>query len=423
MVPHFRVRACRRSLRQAVVAAWCAHNPGMHMEFDIVIIGAGMAGASLAWQLTAASDARAAAVPRVLLLEREAQPGYHTTGRSAALFMESYGPPGVQALTRASRAFYADPPAGFAPVPLVAPRGALYIAAEGEQADLWAMQARLEAQGAHFERLDGAAARRLVPLLKPEACAVALYEADAMDLDVNAILQGFLRGFKAAGGELRGDAQPVAVQRMPGPGADWELALATGNGAQTLRTPVIVNAAGAWADELGQLLGAPPIGLVPKRRSAFTFEPPPGADVSHWPMLLDWREHFYVKPDAGLLMGSPANADPMPPHDVQPEALDIAIAIDRIQAVLDVSIRRPRATWAGLRCFVADGEPVIGWDEACAGLFWLTAQGGYGIQSAAGASWLAATLLRHAPLPAALGQALAAQGLGAQRFAPARLRG
>ena len=390
-------------------------------ETDIVVIGAGIAGAGVAAML--------AGRRRIVLLEREDQPGYHTTGRSAALFMESYGPPGIQALTRASRAFYSDPPAGFAADALVHPRGALFIAAPGEEPELWAMQARLQAQGAQLERLDVAGARAHVPLLRPEACAAALYEADVLDLDVHAIHQGFLRGFKAAGGVLRCEAQPLAAQRLtPGDGQPdaWALSLSVAGETRTVHTDVVVNAAGAWADELGQLLGAAPIGLVPKRRSAFTFEPPAGVNVSRWPMLLDWREAFYVKPDAGLLLGSPANADPMPPHDVQPEELDIAIGIDRIQQALDLTIRRPRATWAGLRCFVADGEPVIGWDDAggpgCAGLFWLTAQGGYGIQSAAGASWLAATLLRRAPLPAGLARCLAAQGVGPADFAPARLR-
>ena len=401
----------------------------MTTEFDIVIIGAGMAGASLAWQLTASDEARAAGpVPRVLLLERESQPGYHTTGRSAALFMESYGPPGIQALTRASRAFYSDPPQGFAEGPLVSPRGAMYIAAAGEEPQLWALQAELQAQGAQLQRLDAPGARAHVPLLKPEACVAALYEADPMDMDVHAIHQGFLRGFRAAGGSLRNSVQPTAAQRDSA-AKKWQITLIDQQtqAPSTVYCHTVVNAAGAWADEVGQLLGAAPIGLVPKRRSAFTFEAPPGVDIARWPMLMDLGEGFYVKPDAGLLLGSPANADPMAPHDVQPEELDIAIGIDRIQNALNLTIRRPRATWAGLRCFVADGEPVIGWDDGagpgCEGLFWLTAQGGYGIQSAAGASWLAATLLRREALAPALAQALAAQGVNAAAFAPARLRG
>ena len=399
----------------------------MQTEFDIVIVGAGMAGASLAWQLTASAEAQAAGpIPRVLLLERESQPGYHTTGRSAALFMESYGPAGIQALTRASRAFYSDPPQGFADAPLVSPRGAMYIAAPGEETQLWALQDELQAQGAQLQRLTAQEALAHVPLLKPEACAAALYEADPLDMDVHAIHQGFLRGFKAAGGSLRCNAQPSAAQRADGM---WQITLADEQmrAAGMVYCPTVVNAAGAWADELGRMLGAAPIGLVPKRRSAFTFEAPPGVDIARWPMLMDLGEGFYVKPDAGLLLGSPANADPMAPHDVQPEELDIAIGIDRIQNALNLTIRRPRATWAGLRCFVADGEPVIGWDDdagpGCEGLFWLTAQGGYGIQSAAGASWLAATLLRREALSPALAQALAAQGVNAAAFAPARLRG
>ena len=303
------------------------------IPFDIVIIGAGMAGASLAWQLTASEGAKAAgSIPRVLLLERESQPGYHTTGRSAALFMESYGPSGIQALTRASRGFYSDPPQGFADVPLVSPRGAMYIAAPGAESQLWALQAELAGQGAQLQRLTAQEALAHVPLLRPEACAAALYEADPMDMDVHAIHQGFLRGFKAAGGTLRNHAQPTAAQRVAGVGGKWQITLADEQtqAASTVYCQTVVNAAGAWADEVGHLLGAAPIRLVPKRRSAFTFEAPPGVDIARWPMLMDLGEDFYVKPDAGLLLGSPANADPMPPHDVQADELDIAIVIDRI---------------------------------------------------------------------------------------------
>lgn len=373
-------------------------------ELDITIVGAGIAGASLAWRL---------AGPRsVLLLERESQPGYHSTGRSAAMFMESYGPTVVRALTRASRAFYAHPPAGFSDVALLAPRGALYVATPATVHLLEETRAALLATGSEVQTLSAQAALDMVSCLRPEQLAEALFEPGAQDIDANALHQGFLRGFRQRGGELRTSAPVTAARRD---GDAWLLQLADG---QQLRTRTVVSAAGAWADELGRLLNAPPIGLVPARRSAFTFRPPAGTDVADWPAVAAIDESFYFKPDAGQLLGSPANADPTHPHDVLPEDLDIATGIHHIETMTTLVVRRPTATWAGLRSFVADGELVIGWDPACTGLFWLAAQGGYGIQSAAGASELAAALLLGTALPAWA----AHENIDAATLSPARLR-
>ena len=373
-------------------------------EFDLAIIGAGIAGASLAWQLAAERS--------VLLLERETQPGYHATGRSAAMFMESYGPPAVRALTRASRAFYETPPDGFASAPLLAPRGVLYLATHGQQALLDAMQRALAASGSVLERIDAGAALARVGCLRPDVVHAALYEDGAQDIDVNALHQGFLRGMRARGGELRTGADVIAAQRS---NDRWTLRLADGEAVQA-RT--VVDAAGAWADDVAAVFGAAPIGLVPHRRSAFTFKAPEGCDVSDWPAVVGADESYYFKPDAGRLLGSPANADPTVPHDVVPEELDIALGIHQIEAVTTLTIRRPASTWAGLRSFVRDGEPVIGWDAHCPGFFWLAGQGGYGIQSAAGAAALAASLLRGAALPPDLVQ----QGVDVRALAPHRLR-
>ena len=373
-------------------------------EFDLAIIGAGIAGASLAWQLAAERS--------VLLLERETQPGYHATGRSAAMFMESYGPPAVRALTRASRAFYETPPDGFASAPLLAPRGVLYLATHGQQALLDAMQRTLAASGSVLERIDAGAALARVGCLRPDVVHAALYEHGAQDIDVNALHQGFLRGMRARGGELRTGAHVIAAQRS---NDRWTLRLADG---EAVLARAVVDAAGAWADDVAAVFGAAPVGLVPHRRSAFTFKAPEGSDVSGWPAVVGVDESYYFKPDAGRLLGSPANADPTVPHDVVPEELDIALGIHQIEAVTTLTIRRPASTWAGLRSFVRDGEPVIGWDEHCPGFFWLAGQGGYGIQSAAGAAALAASLLRGTALPHDLVQ----QGIDVHALAPRRLR-
>lgn len=375
-------------------------------EFDILIVGAGIAGASLAWRLAGQRS--------VALLERESQPGYHSTGRSAAMFMETYGPPMVRALTRASRAFYEQPPEGFAP-DLIQPRGVLYLATHGQEKELAQTRKELAVNCPGLLTLDAATTLAHVPCLRPDLVHGALYDAGAQDMDVHALHQGFLRGFRqkaGAEGELRTSA---GVTRAAHDGRCWTVELSDG---QTLRARTVVNAAGAWADELAAVFGVRPIGLVPHRRSAFTFKGPEGVDASHWPAVVGVDESYYFKPDAGQLLGSPANADATVPHDVVPEELDIAMGIHQIESVSTLTIRRPASTWAGLRSFVPDGEMVIGHDDAGPGFFWLAAQGGYGIQSAAGASAVADALLREAALP----EELLRQGLDARALSPARLR-
>jgi D-arginine dehydrogenase len=373
-------------------------------EFDIAIVGGGIAGASLGYRLAGRRS--------VVLLERETQPGYHSTGRSAAMFMESYGPPMVRALTRASRTFYERPPQGFTEQPLLGARGALYVAMHDQAHLMESTRAELQSTGCRIEVLDAQQTLAKVPCLRADQVAGALFDADAQDIDVSALHQGFLRGLRAAGGELRTGAELRGARRE---GEGWELTLADGS---TLRARTVVDAAGAWADEVAALFGARPVGLEPRRRSAFTFRPPEGMAIADWPAVVGIDESWYFKPDAGQLLGSPANADPTSPHDVLPEELDIALGIHHIESATTLQIRRPTATWAGLRSFVADGEMVIGADPDCPGLFWLAGQGGYGIQSAAGASELAAALLLQEPLP----EALRAQGVDPASLSPARLR-
>lgn len=371
---------------------------------DVVILGAGIAGASLAWRL---AERRS-----VLMLESESQPGYHSTGRSAAMFMESYGPPGVRALTRASRAFYQHPPAGFSDTPLMTPRGVLYVANAGQQQLLAELRQELTAACPALADWSADIALARVPVLRRECLLSALWEPDACDLDVHALHQGFLRGARQRGATFRFNVQITGVRQVDGL---WQLHHA--NVEPTL-TRAVVNASGAWGDEVAAMFGAAPVGLVPKRRSAFTFAAPAVVDTSAWPCVVGVDESYYFKPDAGRLLGSPANADPTVPHDVVPEELDIAMGIHAIEAVTTMSIRRPESTWAGLRSFVADGELVIGWDRSCPGFFWLVGQGGYGIQSAAAASELAAALICGELLP----EALARHGVKPQLMSPDRLR-
>ncbi len=370
-------------------------------QADFLVIGAGIAGASIGYGL--------AAHGRTVVLEREAQPGYHTTGRSAALFLSSYGPAQVRALSAASRPFFEKPPAGFAAHALLGPRGALALAAPGQQALLDEHEAVLAALNCPAQRLDTAAALAHVPVLRPECVAGAVYEADACDMDVHAIHQGFLRGLRAHGGTLICDAGIDAIERDRG---EW----CVHAGARRWRAPVLVNAAGAWCDEVAGLAGIAPIGLQPKRRTAFTFAGPQGIDVMRWPSFMALDHSWYVKPEAGLLLGSPANEDPVPPQDVQPEELDIALGMQRIEEATTLAVR-PTRDWAGLRSFVADGELVGGFDPTALGFFWVAAQGGYGIQTSAAMGEACAALARGAALPSHLQDA----GIDAARLSPARL--
>ncbi len=358
-------------------------NP-IDMKADYLIIGGGIAGASIAYWL--------APHARVIVLERESQPGYHSTGRSAALFFESYGPPQVRALTCASRAFFDNPPPGFTDHPILSPRGALMVAAQGQATLLDEHDAIVRSVSERAQRLDAQRACALVPVLRPERVLGAVYEPDAADIDVHALHQGYLRGARAAGATIVCDAGVGAMGHASG---CWRVTA----GGRTYEAPVVVNAAGAWCDVVAALASVAPIGLVPKRRSAFTFAPPDGMDVARWPMFIGVDESYYVKPDAGLLLGSPANADPVEPQDVQAEELDIALAINRIETMTTLTIRRPRHVWAGLRSFVADGSFAGGFDPAVPGFFWAAAQGGYGIQSSAAAGELYAAMLRGIAVP------------------------
>ena len=374
--------------------------------WDVVVVGAGMAGASVGWQLAQAGQ-------RVLLLERESQPGYHTTGRSAALFEEHYGPEQVQALTRASRAFYEHPPAGFVDTPILHPRGVMYVGTAAHKSLIDAAYAEAVEHSPDAQRLDGDALRAIVPVLNA-SIVDGFVDDGARDIDVNALHQGFLRGLRHAHGELWCNAEVTALTH-DGNTRRWTITLADGRSVQTA---IVVNAAGAWADGIGELAGARAIGLVPARRSAFTFAVPEGMDATHWPAVISADESFYFKPDAGQLLGSPANADATYPHDVQPEEEDIATGIWNIEQATTLQIRRPSHTWAGLRSFVADGEMVIGWDDSVPNLFWVAAQGGYGIQSAAAYSLLARNLLLDEPID----ESLLDQGVRLEALEPVRLQ-
>lgn len=371
-------------------------------QADVLVIGAGIAGASVAAHLAL----RCA----VVVLERESQPGYHSTGRSAALFSETYGNPVIRALTRASRAFLLDTPQSFTSGPLSRPRGSLFIATTAQIPALEVF-AGLPDVAPITHRIDVHRARALCPILREETLAAALLEPGSADLDVQALHQGYLRGLRGRNGRVVCDAPIAALEYTQGA---WHVYA----GVEEWVAPIVVNAAGAWADEIAQLAGLPRIGLVPCRRTALLLAAPPRCAIESWPMVIDIDELFYFKPEAGSLLLSPGDETPSEPTDAQPDDWDVAVAIDRMQTATTLEIERPQAKWAGLRSFTPDRAPVAGYSTAAAGFFWLAGQGGYGIQTAPALSRAAAALVLNEPLP----EDLLSAGVQADELSPARLQ-
>jgi D-arginine dehydrogenase len=375
-----------------------------HMQdFDFAVVGAGIAGVSVAYHLAPKAS--------VVILEGERVPAYHTTGRSAALHSETYGSAEIRAITVASGRFYRNPPAGFADHALLTPRGALIAGRAEQQAGLQKNSADFASLVPSVRWLEPDEVLRRQPLLRPEACAGgAIFEPEADDMDVAAIHGGFLRGARAAGAELRLDAEVVDLERGEGL---WTVGL---RGGDRLRAANIVNASGAWADVVAAMAGAEPVGLVPKRRTAFTFDAPAGLELGPLPMVIDFDESWYVKPEVGQFLGSLADETPSPPCDAQPEEIDVATAVERIETATTLSIRRIKNKWAGLRSFVADKNLVVGYDARVEGFFWLAGQGGYGIQTGEAAGRLAASLALGRGLP----DDIAALGVSERALSPLR---
>jgi D-arginine dehydrogenase len=342
---------------------------------DFLIIGAGAAGLSLARELSE--------VARVIVLEREESPGYHATGRSAAIFADSYGDEVIQRLSAVSRPLLDTPPFAVDHALLSRQRGILYLA-RPTSPPLAAADSRRQ-----FPVLTGSEARAMVPILRESAIAYAHWEERAADIDVHTMLTGLQRHIKARNGKILVAAAVTNARRSAGL---WTVT----TGATTASAPIIVNAAGAWAAEVGVMLGAQRLPLTPFRRTAATIAPPPGVDVSPWPMIVDLEESVYFKPDAGVLMLSPADETPVAAHDAFADDFDVATAVDRFETLTDHSVHRVLSQWAGLRTMAPDRRPVIGFDPAVEGLFWLAGQGGFGIQTALGAAAMSRNLIAGA---------------------------
>lgn len=371
------------------------------LVYDFIVVGAGIAGASIAYEL--------ARHGRVCIIEAEERPGVHATGRSAAVFASSYGGPQVGAITRASRAFFDRPPLGFCKHPLLQKRGGMLIARQDQRGRLERQVADMRAVGGGVSMIDASKAIARVPLLRAGYLAAAAEDCGVMDIDVHALLQGFMRGARAAGAVLATGTTVAGVQRRTGV---WEIRLAD----DFVRAPVLINAGGAWADQIAVACGADAVGLRPLRRTALLLDVPDGVDISAWPLVFDIDEAFYCKPEAGKLLLSPADETPCAPGDAQPDELDMAIGVERLETALDIDVRKVTHSWAGLRTFSPDRAPVIGFDTRVSGLFWCAGQGGYGIQTAPAMGRVASALARGEGLP----RDVAAEGLVAEELSPRR---
>jgi D-arginine dehydrogenase len=365
---------------------------------EIIIIGGGIAGASVAAELAAGGR-------RIALLEMEGQPGYHATGRSAAMYEPAEGNATIRALTHASKEFFDHPPAGLVETPLLTPRGVLMLGYPGDEAAIES------AKRCGFHEVDTAFALAKLPFLKTERSIAILWDGRAQDIDVDALHAGRLRALRRAGGRVVVDA---AVERGTRQGDVWRLETRAG----TFEAPVLVNAAGAWSDEVARKCGVQPVGLQPKRRSAAIIAGPENARVQDWPEVSPVDISFYCKPTGGKMMLSSAEEDPTEPHDAWADDMRLAEAVEHLEATIDMKVQRLERTWGGLRTFAPDGLPVVGFDPDAAGFFWLAGQGGYGIQTSPAMSRLAVALLTGQALSAELTEA----GIDAELLSPRRFR-
>lgn len=350
---------------------------------DILVIGGGIAGLSAAAAL--------APYAKVIVLEAEEQIGFHSSGRSATMVHYALGDRLVRALTLASRPFFEDPPASFSEAPVGHRMPVLVHAREDERAALDA----LETEISHFatvERLDARGVHELCPLLKDDAVH-GIADRNGIRLDPHGLMQGNLRQLKARGGELHASAHVASIKRNDGV---W--ALDTESGA-TFSAPVLVNAAGSWADHIAALAGVRQIGLKPKRRTIITFDAPAEADLARLPFAKTVGDELYFAPESGRLFASPMDEVPSDPCDSQPDEYEVALAAFRVEERTVMKVGRIHSRWAGLRTFAPDRHPAVGFAPDADGFFWLAGQGGFGLQTSPAVAAACASLIADTPWP------------------------
>jgi D-arginine dehydrogenase len=353
-------------------------------SYDLLVIGGGMAGVSLAYEMAADRS--------VCVLEAESTLAFHTTGRSAATFLESYGGPTIRALTTSSRAFLIDPPTPFEQS-LMKPLATLLVGTAGQGELIRGFQAEVSALVPSVSLLSSDEARELNPLLRQNYVELALLDQTSMEIDVHSVHQGYLRGLRQRDGAVATSAKVITAEFSQ---ARWTLTDASG---RQYRAPTIVNAAGAWVDEVATLFAAQPISIMPLRRTVFMVPAPPSLSIAGLPLTADLDGTFYLKPEGTQFLCSPADEVAQPPGDAKPDEMEIARALEAINTATNLDVRHVRSSWAGLRNFVADRNPVVGFDASVEGLFWYAGQGGYGIQTAPALARTGASLLRGGALP------------------------
>jgi D-arginine dehydrogenase len=337
------------------------------MNTDFLIIGGGIAGISAA--------ARLAPHGSVIVLEGEAALAHHASGRSAALYEPRYGLPPVVELSLASESYFRQA------TNVLSPRGLMIIAKAEDRA-----QFDHDVDGMDLGRITVDEAKSIVPIINTDVVALAAHADHAWDIDTDLLLQGFARDARSHGAQIITDARVTAIARISG---GWHVICTKGD--YTART--IINAAGAWVDDIARMAGIQPLGFIPMRRSMARLPAPGGQDVSRWPMIFGAGETWYAKPDAGALIVSPAEEHLMDPHDAWADDMVLAEGLARYEEMVTEPVTRLLSNWAGLRTFSPDRVLVIGHDTTDPSFFWLAGQGGYGFQSCPAASQLAADLI------------------------------
>ena len=335
---------------------------------DFLVVGGGIAGISAA--------ARLSHLGKVTVLEAESALGYHASGRSAAMFEETYGSPSTVALNQASRTYHETANGG-----VLSPRGLMLIGNEKDEAEF---SNDMKVMALKPMALDEALA--MVPILNPEVVTQVGYHADAFDIDTDLLIQNFAREVRANGGEVLTNQRVSKISQVAG---GWQVVV----GKQEYKAKMLINAAGAWVDQVAKMAGIAPLGVSPQRRSMARVPAPDGHDVRNWPLMFGPGEHWYAKPDAGKLLISPADEDTVEPHDAWPEDLMLATGIACFEEVMNHTVTRLESSWAGLRTFSPDRTLVIGPDPKVPSFFWTAGQGGYGFQTSPAASQLVADLV------------------------------